>query len=423
MKLLFTLSLLLLVSVFAFPQDEWKITGNIQIRSELDGRDFSHSTYPLTFTSLRTRLGVEKNVGKNLNFFAQLQDSRIFGETGATIVNNKNVDLYQGYLKIMEPFNLPVTLQAGRFAVAYGTERLLGAVGWHYISRSWDGVRFSLDPIKLDLFGLTQRDNTPYIANATPGIYPFPSNPDNSRSLYGAYKRFDINKENQLDLLGYYDIDRTKVQPDKSRLSRYTLNASYFSSFNKFSLIAEAAYQGGEYNTVAGTGNISAYLLSVQGHYTEKLFKVGAGIDMLSGTDPTSSSSDYKTFDPSYGTNHKFYGFMDYFINIPLNTDDLGLNDFYLNADFKLTNLFDLNIAFHYFMSNVPYKSLFITNETSAYGQELDITLRYNFIQGTSITWGGSIFLPGDLMKIKFNTAGLREDPAFWTYLMLSSNL
>ena len=72
----------LIISNFMFAQeiDDWRISGQIQLRSELDGRDFSNKTYPLTFTSLRTRVGIEKSFANKVNLFVQLQDSRIFGQ-------------------------------------------------------------------------------------------------------------------------------------------------------------------------------------------------------------------------------------------------------------------------------------------------------------------------------------------------------
>ena len=37
----------------------------------------------------------------------------------------------------------------------------------------------------------------------------------------------------------------------------------------------------------------------------------------------------------------------------------------------------------------------------SAFGQELDLALRYDFIKkAQSVSWGGSVFLPGDLIEI-----------------------
>ena len=109
-------------SAFAQELDGWKLNGQIQLRSEVDGRDFSNATHPFTYASLRTRLGVEKIFDKKLQFFVQFQDSRVFGEEGNPNTDLMNVDMHQGFVKFMKPFDWDINVQAGRFEVVYGTE-------------------------------------------------------------------------------------------------------------------------------------------------------------------------------------------------------------------------------------------------------------------------------------------------------------
>ena len=73
MKILLTGMLILLLMKLTFAQNEnpvWNFDGQIQVRSELDGRDFSNKTYPLTFTSLRTRLGLKADISDDITFYA-----------------------------------------------------------------------------------------------------------------------------------------------------------------------------------------------------------------------------------------------------------------------------------------------------------------------------------------------------------------
>jgi hypothetical protein len=169
---------LLLLSTTSFAQmdlgDGWNILGQVRLRTELDGRDFSNSTHPLTFASSRIRLGVEKTFGKKLTLFIQVQDSRVFGSESGTLSNSKNLDLHQGYVELNKLFNWNWSIQAGRFEVSYGTQRFFGAVGWHYVGRSFDGVRLVIAPkgFNLHLFGLTVKESVSYIGNANRSIYP-----------------------------------------------------------------------------------------------------------------------------------------------------------------------------------------------------------------------------------------------------------
>jgi len=400
----------------------WKLSGQIQIRSELDGRDFSNNTHPLTFSSMRTRLGIKKSFEDKLSFFVQISDSRIFGEEQSSLKSINRIDLHQGYIKLNNLFDWKWSLQVGRFEVSYGTQRFFGAVGWHFVGRSFDGIRFNIAPKKLnlDLFALTVKESNKYIGNAKPSIYPNTHIVSPSNSIYGFWQKNVFGNGAKLDLFGYYDVNRTEVAKDTKKLSLFTVGSTFWGKIGKISTIVEGGFQFG-----SNMGkDVSAYLVSAKGAYNLGNTKLGFGVDILSGTNP-SKTNNINTFSPSYGTNHKFYGFMDYFINVPVNSNNLGLNDFYVSSTFTpKDSKFLFKVVLHHFMSNKSANILvgsaaFPTSE-NIFGQEADLIVKYKFIKGTTLTWGGSFFLPGNLMKFKFNN---RDDVAFWSYFMLTASL
>ncbi len=404
------IGLLLFSTTFAQSVDDWKISGQVQLRSEVDGRDFSNRTHPLTFATIRTRLGVEKTFADKVHFFVQFQDSRVFGEEGSPSNYTANVDLYQGYIKLIKPFDLNVNVQAGRFAVLYGTERFFGVSNWSYTGRSFDGVRFSIMPDcwDLDFFALTLNESVNAINNPSPSIYSFPQVETPSHSIYGFYKKNKISDKSKFDLTGFYEIDREDVAPDTNRVGLFTLGGTYWGNYGDFSTVLEAAYQLGN----RGIRDVNAYLFSVSGFYKFNNTTLGLGADILSGNDPNKPDKA-NAYIPAYGTNHKFYGYMDYF---PSNAFGLGLNNFYFKSTIDFADSkFSLSADVHHFMSN--QKS---SDDKSTFGQEIDLTLVYKFVKGTNITWGGSVFFPGDIMKALYAP---REDMAFWTYLMIQANL
>lgn len=414
MKKIFLL-IALLIFVYSnlnYTQDlnGWKLSGQVQLRSEVDGRDFSNSTHPLTFASIRTRLGVEKTFADKVNFFVQFQDSRVFGEEGSPTTYTANVDLYQGYIKLIKPFDLDFNVQAGRFAMVYGTERFFGASNWSYIGRSFDGVLFSVMPEcwNLDLFALTLNESVGFINNPSPTLYPYPQQETPSQSIYGFYKKNKITDASKFDLVGYYEIDRTDVRPDTNTIELFTIGGTYWGNYGDFSTVVEAAYQFGN----RGVRDVNAYMFSLSGNYKVGITSLGLGADILSGNDPNKPDKA-NAYLPSYGTNHKFYGYMDYF---PSNAFGLGLNDFYFRTSINPTDSkFSFAADFHHFMSNQK-----TTDGKNTFGQELDLTVVYKFVQGTNVTWGGSLFFPGDIMKVLYSP---REDAAFWTYVMITANL
>lgn len=422
--LLVTLALFIL-SIYNFAQelDGWKLNGQIQLRTEFDGRDFSNDTHPLTFASLRTRLGVEKTFDKRVQLFVQFQDSRVFGEEPGTLSAIDNIDLHQGFVRLMKPFEWDVNVQAGRFEVVYGTERFFGAVGWHYVGRAFDGVRFSILPEswKFDLFGLTVYESVDYIGNATPLVYPNPSELSRRYSVYGFYKNFSIDESNNFDLLTYYEANHQRTAGGTKIANMFTLAGSYFGNYGKFRTTIETAYQFGKFIEVR---DISSYLISLAFKYNLGTSDLGVGADILSGTDPNSTDTQ-NSFETTFGTNHKFYGYMDYFINIPGNTYNLGLNDFYASANFSPAgSKFNFDAVLHLFMSNQSANIITPENpegsDENMFGQELDLTIKYAFTENTNLVWGGSLFFPGELFKTVYAP---REDTGYWTYLMITASL
>ncbi|GIW21396.1 MAG: hypothetical protein KatS3mg068_0403 [Candidatus Sericytochromatia bacterium] len=413
-------SFFILSNTYAFAEDESiKINGNILLRSEFDARDFNNNTSSLFFTSMRTSLSAEKEFFDKVKFFVQIRDSRIMGQEKDTLSNSANIDLHQGYIEFKNIFFDGFSAKIGRFENNFGTQRFIGAVDWHYIARSFDGARLSysnkdLLNLKIDAFSFMHNTNTPYIGNANPKIYK-DTNPLNY-DLHGLWANFEFNEHAKLDLFTIYQRDSRQTNPNISDLNLLTLGLNYKGNYGNFSSLVECAYQSGN------TKNLStnAYLLSAQGFYNIFDFKFGIGADILSGNNPNSKNT-FNVFTVPFGTNHLFYGFMDYFINIPANTMNLGLNDYYFTSLWKPTFLpvnFGLNT--HYFTSNQ------LSNDNKInFGQEIDFTINYPFTMNNfknSITFGTSVFNPGELMRKDEMFGNNVNSPGVWSYLMLVSN-
>ena len=402
--------------LFAQTKTNWSFDGQVQLRSELDGRDFSNKTYALSFASMRTRLGLNANISDRIYLYVQAQDSRVFGEESTVTTNIKNLDLHQGYVKLVDPLDLPITVQAGRFEMQYGTERFFGAGNWTYVGRSFDGVKFQYaGPVKVDLFALSDYQGTAYVPSAAPAAYNYPVKSDSGSSIYGLW--INSNKlvnNNVIDLFTYYDISRKQTNGKDEDNKTTTIGLNHRGDYNRFSSITEAAIQTGK----RGAKDVSAYLLSVQAFYKISNLKVGLGADLVSGTKP-SDSTKVNSFYSSYATSHRFYGYMDYFYKSPSASYNLGINDFYITSFYTPKDCdFTFLANYHILGSNVKN-----SNGMSSLGRELDVAVAYNFLKKTTITWGGSLFSNGNLMKSYFNTARItRDDTAFWSYVMITAN-
>lgn len=394
----------------------WEFNGDLQLRGELDGRDFYNVTYPAYVTTMRTRIGVTRNFTDKVSFFAQFQDSRTLGQGATTTAYLDNVDMHQVYIRFKDVLSLPLSIQAGRFKYSFSNERLFGNSDWGPFGRAYDGLLFGLDlPWKTDFIIANIHEVEKYAAAATPGSYVYPSKRDSSVNLFAVTVKGKLNESNLLNLAAYYESDRKVGTGTESQLTRYTFGAEHQYNMKPFSTVVELVYQGGS----MGSQDVSAYLLSVSGKYKMGTSSFNPGVDILSGTSPAELTK-VNTFDAAFGTGHRFYGFMDYFTSIPAHTGNLGIQDIFLNYDYAPEN--------SPFLYSAALHLLSTSEETaageSALGQEIDLTIRYTVTKGVNLFWGGSVFLPGDLMKTRFTKAGNSDlDPAFWSYLMVKAAL
>jgi len=135
------------------------------------------------------------------------------------------------------------------------------------------------------------------------------------------------------------------------------------------------------------------------------LTQFAGGFEYLSGTAP--GESDVKSFEPLYATAHKFHGFMDYFINIPAQTANLGLRDLLGRVFLKFSDRTDVRVWYHRF--HQAEKS----PVGDDLGHEIDVVGVYRYADAVNFEAGFSAFLPGEVMRVRFAGA----DAGLWGYL------
>ncbi|MFH1863183.1 MAG: alginate export family protein [bacterium] len=375
-RIIFAILLLLLVLLHLIANaEEGKFKFNCQMRHrfEMDNRDFNGDTAQNDFNLLRTRVGLTFTPEDNLEAFVQIQDSRAFGEEANTLTDGSadNLDLHQAYFKIGNLFDLPIDLKVGRMEAGYGNERLIGAVGWSNIGRSFDGGVLTLhfEKFSLDFFNLKEQEMSAL------GDY-------GDRNVYGLHADFQVAAAHQTQAFLIWQ----QAKPVEA-LDRYTLGLYLKGKFGNFRHALEAAYQGGKLGGI----DVSAYLLALNLGYTVAQSNAApdfsVGVDYLSGDDDFADDT-YKVFDTLYATNHKFYGFMDYFTNLPQHTYGRGLLDLHARLGLKPAQQWSVQAVLHVFNAN------------------------QNF------TLGASLFMPG---KIFEETMG--KDTSTWFYLMTLVNI
>ena len=392
---LFFITVFLLSTSLIFAQDKFKIKAQIRPRLQFDNKDFNSNTGTNSFTELRSRLGVNVNVTNTLSGFVQIQDSRLFGSEPHTLADTKNLDLHQAYFNIKNFFKLPFNLKIGRMELSYGSQRLIGAVGWHNVGRSFDGGILKLITKPIDIDFILARTNESGLTSDTLDSF-----------LFSAYGDMKIVKGYKLQP---FIIGETRVHDN---FNRYTIGV-YMGNGIKvgFSHELDAAYQfGTQMKDVSIAAFMAAYNLKFV-FDTKIKPMIGAGVDYLSGDDGKDASK-YKVFNTLYATNHKFYGYMDYFLNIPKHTYGKGLIDIQGKVGVVPFNKFLLTATYHIFNSSTDY-TLINGNTSTSFGSEIDVTLVYKYDKLVKFVGGFSFFTPGDIFK-----ENRGEDSSTWTYLM-----
>ena len=402
MKKYFFLFLLcsLMISLTVTAQSKINVDAQIRPRLQVDSKSFDSDVGTNTFTELRSRLGVGFSASSNIFGYVQIQDSRLFGSEPSTLADTKNLDLHQGYFDIKRLFKLPFNLKIGRMELSYGAERLIGAVGWHNVGRSFDGSVLKLVTKSVDVDFILARTNESGISGDTLDYFLY--------SAYGDLRILDGFK------LQPFVIGETRVHDN---FNRYTIGV-YSGDGNKVGLSHEfdAAYQFG---TQSEGVNISAYMAALNLKFTfdtKTKPMIGVGAELLSGDDGKDATK-FKVFNTLYATNHKFYGYMDYFLNIPSDTYNKGLIDIHGKASIVPFDKFMIGLAYHLFNSSAEY-TLQNGNNSNSFGSELDLTLGYSYSKMVKFVGGISFFTPGEIFK---ETKG--DNETSWGYVMAIVNL
>ena len=393
--------LIFILSTSTFAQQNIKVNAQIRHRYEIDKRDFNSDTGSNNFSYLRSRLGIAFNNSENLNAFLQIQDSRIFGGETSTLDGSANsIDVHQAYFTLNNFFNLPLDVKLGRMEVIYGPQRLIGAVDFHNVGRSFDGVifKFHFEKSTLDFFAFQLNESSR-------------TNNEGDFNIYGVYSNFTPPK---MVTFQPFLIWR-RANPSKN-FNEYT--AGFYSKGKSGNLQHELefAYQGG----TSARGDISAMMAAANLRYTITRHslrpQISAGVEILSGDDD-SGDDELKTFNTLYATNHKYYGFMDYFLSIPFHTFDRGLVDKHATLAIKPSAKTNANVTYHLFNSQQDQVSQDGSRE-NGFGSEIDFILQHKYDANVNFVAGASWFTPGKLFE-----AARGEDNSTWFFIMTIVNL
>jgi hypothetical protein len=351
------------------------------------------------FVSMRTRGSVLVTLPRDVRAFIQLQDVREWGADPNTMaLQATGLNLHQGWIELGHETTAPFSARVGRQELVYGEERLVGVVNWAQQGRAFNGVRLRarvVDGLILD--GLVMP-----IGNEDVG------QPGSNAGLYGLYGVASLAGTVDAYLLYNNEDTRAGEPPATTRFTdQYTVGGRWSSGGQGFTWRVEGAVQRG----TRQDRDVSAYLVAARaGRALSDRLAVDLWYDLLSGgDDPTEPT--IRVFDTLFATNHKFYGSMDLFTNIPVQTGGRGLQDLAAKGSYRLSDGVDLSLDFHAFRLAAT-----ADGEAARIGEELDLELRWAYAPGVVVSGGASYFVPAEawsavLARPDRNTG--------WGYVML----
>jgi hypothetical protein len=282
-----------------------KVGGQIRLRSEYRNllKPDSVGATADSLVGQRARANVAVGTAR-VNGYVEVQDARNWGMEASTISNERNADLHQAYLSLPEVGHKGVSLTLGRQELVYGDERLLGALDWSTVGRSFDGgvVRYAWKGGMVDGIGALVNDRRTSARGAGDMI------------LSGTYGRFLRGKPGrELDLYVLNLVDNAQVtgeSPGKDSARITTLGARVKKGGAKgLSASAEGSYQVGH----RGPDDHTAYAWALVGGYVfGSRFRPSVRFEWDGATgDGDAKDGESKEFNNLYHTNHGHYGYID----------------------------------------------------------------------------------------------------------------
>ena len=399
---------------------------------------------PALFVSQRSRLTFDyKSDALKVGF--SLQNVGVWGESktlSSSDVNGIQVNEAWGQFRLAKG----VELKVGRQAIVYDDQRIFGGVNWAQQGRSHDAAVLKLSPFggkcKIDL-GFAFNANKESVFGEPYAVA------NNYRTLQYMHYHRDFNnigvsflflnngKANSIQVKEGDDLLKTEAISFSQ-----TIGPRFTYKVGKLKANAAFYYQMGDLaksTSINEDGNLEMNTAEVKAMYAGADvsyqvmdgFTAGLGFEYLSGSDDKFNEetkelthSNAKTFNPLYGTNHKFNGWMDYFyVGFPNRT---GLIDIYLPLKYKYKKT-TFGLTAHSFMAAAKVMDLKI-DETKAItpitmdaglGTEFDFSVAYPVSKSVILKAGYSHMLPTETMKIVKNPGADLDRTSNWAWMML----
>lgn len=400
-------------------ETEDTFTLDLEIRPRFEYRNgfkspIGEDATPAAFTEQRSRvyLGYHR---PDLELKLTVQDVRIWGNHNQIYKSDPALtNLYEAWA--LYRFDENWSTKFGRQALNYDNARFLGNLDWAQQGRSHDAFLFLYrnNNFKADAGFTFNQANVFEPTNLTGTFYPLNGNNKSMQYLW-------LSKEADDGHLSFLFHNDGRQQTPDDIAWRQTTGVNGSRNLEKLALGGEFYYQFGE--DPAGR-DVSAFLVNAEASFQFTGWAFAAGADWLSGTGR--DDSDNHSFEPLYGTNHKFYGFMDYFYvgnshEQPGNNLNAGLINPYQKVQAALGEDLNLNIHLHQFISPTDIFDSQGDEMDRYLGTELDLVLNWQPTPAATFILGFSQMFATDTM-LRLKRDGDLSNSNNWAWAMFRIN-
>ena len=375
---------------------------------------------PAGFASQRTRINFNYS-NERIRMGVSLQDVFIWGSQPQLFSTSNTLSLHQAWGQYYLTPSL--SLKLGRQELSYDDERIFGASNWDQQGRSHDLALLSYNGmLRIDIGAAFNQDQK----HLNGAYYSL----NNYKMMQFVWLNTDIVDNLNLSLLflnnAYqhnYQIVENGQNHDKHKdVYNQTLGGRIVYTPGDFNFHASAYYTMGK---DMDDRELSAFYVGLGADYQiSNDWILGLGWEHLSVTDQKEMMQNPKgyvnrSFNPFYGTSHKFNGFMDYFNTNGNWSNSVGLNDLFLSAQYS-TGSFEVNLTGHAFLTAASVVKNGNINETMEpyLGTELDLTIAYKLSRTSNVVLGYSqMFGSETLQTLK---GGDKSACNNWAYLMFT---
>lgn len=366
------------------------------------------------FTSQRTRLNFDYK-GEHTKYMLSIQDVRVWGDHFQLSNTSQQLMVHQAWTEYA--FSKQLSLKAGRQELVYDDARILGNVDWAQQARAHDLALLKYEGnFKLHIGAAFNQLNEKLINTN----YPI-TNYKTMQFVWFNKKLSDVNLSLLLLNNGFQYEDNSTPALGTIYKNVYSQTAGGRLTYDiqKLSLATAAYYTGGK---DAQSRTLSAYYLAAEANLKlNSTINITAGYELLSGTsdfEKVANPTTYvnRSFNPFYGTNHKFNGHMDYFyVGNYLNKN--GLNDLYASLNYK-KNKFSIGTTIHSFAAANKVRALTGDEMDAQLGVETDIYAGLDLNDQVKLTVGYSqMFGTATLEKVSGGSSGVSNH---WAFAMLA---